>query len=661
MKIISLKMQNFMPYKGNVEIDFPIDEQKNVMVIFGDNMRGKTSFLNAIRWGFYGKAMGRHSSPIPLHEMLNREASAAGDWTMEVSIQFEDDGCDYQLVRRAAKRDYVSIPERESDYAVEAYLKKNGTPVLADQVVAEVNRIVPEQVSRFFLFDGELLQEYETLLIQDNEQGRQIKEAIEQVLGVPSVLNGEGDLAHILKGARKQQRRELAHVEGLEYQAKKQEDLLSKQETAESDARALTEQLEQIRSTLNQLEDEIEASEKIHEAKVQMDAKSSDLKVIHADLDQKRIEKQSLLKDGWRDLLEVKVQAHVRELQRKEDELRNRLRSQYGTDQRIKHLTSLVSTEVCPTCEQTVPNERREQIAAELGQLEVAQTHRKDVEEDLASISSRVRALINIRGTNLRVRLSQNLADSHRLEVRATKTENEIERLQEELKGHDTVEGERKRAQRDQWLREENTLQNKIDENSRLLDQIRSELSALHHTIHGQAKARAQKSTQKAEICMSIESIFSKSVDSLRDRLKHVVEKHATEAFKELTTQKAYSALRITDNYGLNIIDENGDVVTVRSAGAEQIVALSLIDGLNQTGKGNVPVVMDTPFGRLDLQHRDNILQYLPKSTSQFVLLVHSGEVRKETDLLSIANRIGATYEICEIGPRHSAIERIAI
>lgn len=70
---------------------------------------------------------------------------------------------------------------------------------------------------------------------------------------------------------------------------------------------------------------------------------------------------------------------------------------------------------------------------------------------------------------------------------------------------------------------------------------------------------------------------------------------------------------------------------------------------------------MDTPFGRLDLKHRDNILSYLPSVTNQLVLLVHSGEIRKETDLAVIAERIGAAYEITEISSTESRIERATL
>ena len=126
-----------------------------------------------------------------------------------------------------------------------------------------------------------------------------------------------------------------------------------------------------------------------------------------------------------------------------------------------------------------------------------------------------------------------------------------------------------------------------------------------------------------------------------------------------MTTQQAYKGLEINENYGLSIIDSSDRKVAVRSAGAEQVIALSLIDGLNRTGRQAGPLIMDTPFGRLDLKHRENILTYLPSVTSQFMLFVHPGEIRKESDLGPITHKIGAAYEINEISETESKLTRV--
>ena len=235
MKLISLTVENFMPYKGEATLAFPQDPMRNVMVVFGDNMRGKTSLLNALRWVFYGKALGRHLRELPLHELLNREATLEGCWTMDVSVQFEAEGHLYDLRRRATKRAIVAQPTRPEDFEVLVALKKDGIPVAGNLVDAEINRFAPEQVSRFFLFDGELLQEYETLLIEGSEQGKRIKEAIEQVLGVPTLIHGRDEATTLLRSATKQQTKDLAHVAGLESQAQRQAAWQAKLESLEDD------------------------------------------------------------------------------------------------------------------------------------------------------------------------------------------------------------------------------------------------------------------------------------------------------------------------------------------------------------------------------------------------------------------------------------------
>jgi DNA sulfur modification protein DndD len=107
-----------------------------------------------------------------------------GDWSMEIAVTFEDDGHRYELRRTATKRALVSKPTRSADLVMERAMRKDDIPLGDHLIDAEINRFAPEQTSRFFLFDGEL-DEYEQLLIDGSEQSKMIKEAIEQVLGVP--------------------------------------------------------------------------------------------------------------------------------------------------------------------------------------------------------------------------------------------------------------------------------------------------------------------------------------------------------------------------------------------------------------------------------------------------------------------------------------------
>jgi len=660
MKLTSLTMTNFMPYKSAVRVEFPQDPQHNVMIVYGDNMRGKTSLLNAVRWAFYGRALGRHLREIPLHQLLNTDAAAEQDWTLEVHVRFDVDGHTYDLRRRAQKKPLIAQPTRPEDFEVTVGLQKDGMALRSDVIESEINQIAPQQISRFFLFDGELLQEYETLLIEGSEQGKRIKDAIEQVLGVPALTNGRDEIATILRSAQRQQSRELSHVAGLERQAEQQALLQEKQQSLEDDQNRLREKATNARNERIQLDDELEAVDRIHQAKLRLDFLEKRQEEIVQDQKDKRAERLTFVKDAWRDLLDAKLSLRRRELMAEHRRLTQQIEERSALTTRIRQLRKLLETAICPICGQGMHDSRRAAIGNDLGALEGQLRGMTTGSEALSRVAAEMQALDRLKGGGVGPKIRGIDADLRRLDVELTQVENEIEDLRKEIRGYDTAEISRKRAFRDQLIREEARLDKDIQDVQTQLDGIKNQLAIIAKTLRGQAASRASRSTAIVNLALSLEKAFSDSIERLRDSLRKQVEALSTEAFCEMTTQEKYTALEINSNYGLQIIDEKRQRVPVRSAGAEQVVALSLIDGLSRTGQAAGPIIMDTPFGRLDPHHRENILRYLPQTTSQLILLVHEGEVRRDTDLTALNARIATIYEIKEINPRQSRIERVS-
>jgi DNA sulfur modification protein DndD len=654
-----LSAVNFMPYRGKMSLAFPTDKDRNVMLVFGDNMRGKTSLLNALRWVFYGKAIGRHSREIELFDLINSEATMEGDWSMEVVITFEDDGHRYELRRTATKRALVSKPTRSEDLLMERAMRKDDIPLGDHLIDAEINRFAPEQTSRFFLFDGELLDEYEQLLIDGSDQSKMIKEAIEQVLGVPTLIRGRDDAQTILKAAQKQQTADLQKMGGFESQAEKQRFYQTQIESIEKDIEGQNYRLSEANSEREELDDDLAKVESLYQAKQKHDDAKSARDMAAERQDELQKQRLGLVRDAWKEVLRPLLTLKREHIQDEHSQFTSQMLARDKVETKIKQLQEAVKSETCQACGQPLHEKERVAAGEELGNLQAELLGFKVDMALFSKLSSDMQSLDKLlKPTDARqIAFIDN--EVNRLSVELTKFDNLIEELGELIKGQDTAEIARKRFKRDGLIREAARIAVEISASQDKHTAFQRELTMISKILENLPKARAAKSTRLVKLASALEKIYARSIDQLRDDLKATVEVLASQAFRKLTTQSQYSGLRINGNYGLTILDERGQEVPIRSAGAEQIVALSLIDGLAHAGRSAGPVVMDTPFGRLDKKHRANILTYLPTTTSQLVLFVHEGEVDKATDLAQLKSKIGCVYEIKEVSLRHSRIERI--
>ena len=141
----ALHIEDFGPFKGHQTVT--LSKADGVTVIYGENMRGKTSLLNAIRFAFFGKVVGRGTKLMSLHKVGNWESAAQGKFGFEVQLEFSDDNHGYKLTRPCRPRPGVTTPSVDQDYAVEYYLERDGHVLGPQQAEAELKRIFPEQIA----------------------------------------------------------------------------------------------------------------------------------------------------------------------------------------------------------------------------------------------------------------------------------------------------------------------------------------------------------------------------------------------------------------------------------------------------------------------------------------------------------------------------------
>lgn len=656
MRINELRVHNFGPYKGDHSMKFSTDSTRRIVLVFGDNMRGKTSLLNSLRWVLYGRALDRRSQPMDLLRLLNTDAQRENDWTLSVALTFEHEGAEYELRRVADRRPVIANPRNTGDFELSVSLRRDGAVMSQDAIDHHLSQIMPLQISRFHLFDGELLQEYEALLMDEDEQGDRIKEAIEHVLGVPALVNGRTHLRTLLKEAQAKQAKELKHSSALKSYGEQMETLQAEMKVHEDDVARLRSNLATTSADIDELEKSLSETQAYERDKAELDG-HKDTKKSLIEEDQRLVaERATITRTAWKDLLQPRLQAHIEGLEEAKRRHEGAIQRKGELRSRIEQLAGLLNHNECPLCTHAISKDSREAFGTQRGTLE-GELQAIDTQiTEVAAINNELSRFAKLRANGATQALQANERQLANVAVRLTKVETQIEQIEERISDFDTAEISAKRAKCRKLIEFKGTLNGAISLKESEYKKKQRDYDGVSRMAAAKSGNRTLRSTREVELYGALEQVFATSIDKLRDELRREVEREATAVFKELTTEKAYTGLRINKNYGLTILDAAGRDVTVRSAGAEQVVALALIAALNRTARKPAPVVMDTPLGRLDPKHRKNILSFVSGMAEQIVLLVHEGELDPTRDLGDLRDRVSREYEIERISSSRSAL-----
>lgn len=100
--------------------------------------------------------------------------------------------------------------------------------------------------------------------------------------------------------------------------------------------------------------------------------------------------------------------------------------------------------------------------------------------------------------------------------------------------------------------------------------------------------------------------------------------------------------------FGLSLYDYNGKPVPKHrlSAGEKQLLAIAFLWGLAKVSGRRLPIAIDTPLGRLDSSHRNNLVErYFPSASHQVILLSTDTEIaKKEYQTLQETEAIAREY-----------------
>lgn len=662
MIIERMEIENFGPYYGKQSVELGSGDQP-LIVVHGENMSGKTSFLNAVRWGLYGYAKDRSGNAMSIRKLVNDDAYREGQRRVAVRLHVKTND-DETVVLRRQRQARLDVPEALADTDFEEVLSVEvGGNVLAQSQFDDiVNSIMPEGISRFFLFDGELLNEYEELVREGGAPAAlRVKQSIEMILGVPAATRGRDDIRALREEADRRYRREAKKDSVAAEAAEALESQVGDQEGRLRDQQHLAAQIEASEAELRVLETELKQYDQLSEDAGRLEALRESERQLTDRREQLLADRRGHVGKLWRDALAPRLKHELDRLERDRTTIEVALRDLSYAEHRLAQLQAAVDEKTCKACGQAMPEEAMARTRAEL-----ADTDRRiellrptaDVTR-MQELSGTIKHLRDIAPAGVDSAIAQIERELGALKLDSYKNEQKANLLVERLKNVDSqkiLEYERKR---NALLRHLANLQNEASALAGRIGEGEATIAALRRKLKEKDLPGLRKQKEELDLLEQLEELFEKTIQELIDELRGEVEVQATEIFRALTTDASYSGLQINEMYGLTILDKDSREVAVRSAGAEQVVALSLIGALNRLAIRKGPVIMDTPFGRLDTKHRANILRFVPTLAEQVVLLVHGGELDRERDLAEIADRIDEEYRIEHPTSGRSELTRI--
>ena len=632
MIVERIDLTNFGPFHGQHELTFPGDGT-GVHLIRGDNGQGKTSIQRAILWGLYGQVLDRRGQPIRVSSFLNRTAFRDDIYQFGVTIHFNHEGAKWSLSRRTSSRTHA---DRSYEAAMQLDVVCDGH--VQPNPEQAVRRLIPQDVSRFFFFDGEMLRDYEELLDQSSTSMTLLRNSIEHVLGIPYLKTARDDAVQIQRRLEGERSRMIRRLGGEDYEqlVRDFQAISDRIADREREVKTIDEQIVHLESESQEMKrrlNEISAVRKLAEDRARLER---EITQEQSDWDKKAAQKRALLTDLYKTVLVRGAADIIAHLEAKHLAAMKKYDQKQQLIGRLEDARKAIAAQKCRLCGTVLEPAKLRTLSAEANDLEEEIKKLTEVPEPNLEYDRHVSRLRTLQGHLITQDAFEGLdSGMEATGQRLASLKAQLADVTDKLSGVDDEEPRRlaleiARSEREQerlsGVKSELTNQNiedldlKSDLDARIASIDRDELNILGRRI---------------ALVKPLIEILEQAISVYRDEQREKVGTIASDIFRELRTKSSFSKLVINDQFGLNIIATDGlklDRAEWRSAGEEEVVALSLVGALNRSAQIKAPVFMDTPFGRLDTKHGERILTFLPKMSEQVVLLVTDREFRKQDE-----------------------------
>jgi DNA sulfur modification protein DndD len=641
MRLLTLTIEDFGPYYGPQRLSFERD--RGVWIIYGHNGRGKTTLLNAFRYALYGKVLGRKAERDP-RDVGNRAHRQQGNPSeFKTVLEFEHDGANYKLTRQFNEA-------HDPQHLV--VLERDAVALNDEETERELSRIAPESLSQFFLFDGELLRQYEDLRDPEVDSGRRMRKEVDRLLGVQALESTIKDLEDLSGALTKEKAKQLAGVSRAAGLATALQEASDQRTRLSQSKSTLTTSLNEHRRRLGDVEEALGRHEAAQQIFGQLDQARQQLTDLQIRRTQARDELLEVAEDAWRCVLAPIIRSQLEDVGEALDRSKER-RAEIIVHRQAKH--HLEERQDCPVCERDLDEGARQALlsrAASAGADDVLE----ELDRVVGGLQSRMTLLAGLRDAAQPALLAERDRSLRRTELMIEELKDDIEELEERLKGVDEAGVRKRQRERDnlnkliaQALKDIEETEEKIQQQDAAITNIKERLAQEHVTAD-------PASELKEEVVSKLHDLYSASLARYQEQLLERVEEEASKIFGQIRSETDFARLRIRDGYGLSIVDDDGAEVTGHSAGYEHLIALSLITALQRCSPVQGPIVMDSPFGRLDEVHTKQVVAALPQIADQVILLAFQGEFDRDAAVGALGTALSREYILERVSSKHTTI-----
>ena len=614
MIIRKIKLRNIKSYYGEHVLELPRPTQdRNLHLLGAHNGSGKTTLFEAIKACLFATK----DSPMLTANYLSRDTRAQ---EMEVEIEFEHAEQSYLLNRIWTINHRVHNTTSSRSTIVNSILENLDTKESHrgdddDDIITDfVNNLVPQQISHFFLFDGEQIQEY------TDAAADSVRDAIERLLGLHHYILLLKDIRSIERNLQSTRKNQLKTRD--EHTEK-----LNLRDSTETNLKAKERQILQIKESIEEAEDwqkELERSMRQIEPIFDEDSKSK-----RRELEERCSRLRSDIESADRELQkfishDLVIALFWQEIQRTYSELANACSFEDSSES--LELEGMI---------QFLWEQRREVIAAlsedspEHIQSLLAPTTENQIEESryVAGIEHLAQILEDSGGKIWLIpdkirKLNTDLNRSeHQLSALPSPDSIDVDMssFQQGFKDNQRTLAQQ-RTSLNELLKEEKQLQQNLD---KIEDDLRR---------FGNRDAEFRRADAQWRISVNVKKVLERFIDDYRSSRIRDLGDTLNRKFLQLTNSpKTIGRIEIDrDTYDINTIlsSEANLGASEGSAGQKEVLAFSLIASVVELSNRQLPMIIDTPLARLDTLHRDNILSnFFPNVGEQVIILSTDAEV----------------------------------